>query len=35
MPSPVTQNDWQGQHTHHSLFREKLIEHLLIGELIM
>ena len=35
MPSPVSPNDWQRQHTHHSLFREKLIEHLLIGELLM
>ena len=35
MPSPVSPNDRQRQHTHHSSFREKLIEHLLIGELLM
>ena len=35
MPSPARANDWQSQHFHHSSFREKLIEHLLIGELLM
>ena len=35
MPSPARANDWQSQHSHHSSFREKLIEHLLIGELLM
>ena len=35
MPSPVRTNDWHSQHSHHSSFREKLIEHLLIGELLM
>ena len=37
MPSPVRANDRQSQHSHHShhsSFREKLIEHLLIGELL-
>ena len=35
MPSPTRAADWQNQHSHHSSFREKLIEHLLIGELLM
>lgn len=35
MPSPARTNDWYSQHSHHSSFREKLIEHLLIGELLM
>ena len=34
MPSPARANDLQSQHSHHSSFREKLIEHLLIGELL-
>ena len=35
MPSPARANDRQSPHFHHSSFREKLIEHLLIGELLM
>ena len=34
MPSPARTNDRRSQHTHQSSFREKLIEHLLIGELL-
>ena len=35
MPSPARTNDRQSRHSYHSSFREKLIEHLLIGELLM
>ena len=35
VPGAASTNDRQSQHYNHSLFREKLIEHLLIGELLM
>lgn len=34
MPPPADTRGRQGRHSEHSLFREKLIEHLLIGELL-
>ena len=34
MTSPAPESDSQSQHFRHSSFREKLIEHLLIGELL-
>ena len=34
MPSPADTKGRQGRHSEHSSFREKLIEHLLIGELL-